>query len=100
MITSCSIRPAAYHTVDIEEFESKLTELLWNKSAPFNGGDNVNSPLGQLEILRAKGSVVSHEGKVFHLQAVGELYEIKEMDEKAVDTKSTHLVFIGTNCAF
>ncbi|XP_063719112.1 zinc-regulated GTPase metalloprotein activator 1-like isoform X1 [Symsagittifera roscoffensis] len=95
MITSCSIRPAAYHTVDIEEFESKLTELLWNKSAPFNGGDNVNSPLGQLEILRAKGSVVSHEGKVFHLQAVGELYEIKEMDEKAVDTKSTHLVFIG-----
>jgi len=93
VITSVSLSPESKTVDDIDIFENKFTELLWNSDTSTQTTYSTDS----MDVLRAKGSVVTTCGRVFQLQAVGELYELTEMNKESVHITKTHLVFIGKN---
>jgi len=84
--------------VDMGKFEKFLQDLLWEKS--FRGKlDNGDSDDAQSTtvVLRAKGTLRTSEGGEKMLQAVQEVYEMREISGKADATLQTRLVLIGKN---
>ena len=76
--------------VDTTKFERFLQNLLWEKS--FRGGDEATTV-----VLRAKGTLRTSGGCVKMLQAVQEVYELRDISMKANEDIQTRVVLIGLN---
>ena len=86
--------------VDLVKFERFLQDLLWEKS--FRGGDGddreSDSTSSTTVVLRAKGTLLTAHGSPRMLQAVQEVYELKDITStKEGESLQTRLVLIGKN---
>jgi hypothetical protein len=92
-------------------FDEQLRELLWpeDRSSPSKEEEGMPTTLddserGRVRVLRCKGLIKTADGKFYVLQAVRELYEVKELvipDQNkpagtAVTETEPKLVLIGT----
>lgn len=84
--------------IDIEKFEQFLQDLLWEKVFR---GDGSRAEEGNSDsttvILRAKGTLRTVDGSPKMMQAVQEVYELRDISEKAVEEIETRIVLIGKN---
>merc|ERR1712168_69843 len=86
--------------VDPAKFERFLQDLLWEKSFRKGDDDDKDSNSTQLTtvVLRAKGTVLTSDGCQKMLQAVQEVYELKDIaSTKEGEALQTRLVLIGKN---
>ncbi|XP_075259691.1 zinc-regulated GTPase metalloprotein activator 1A-like [Convolutriloba macropyga] len=93
VITSCAVTLPSGKIESIEKFENLFTGLIWNNSTCDNEINSSTSSKHKMQILRAKGSILTDCGEMYQLQAVGELYDLSELS--SVHISRTHLVFIG-----
>jgi len=84
--------------IDVDKFEQFLEDLLWEKLFRGDGSeaDDNNSALTTV-ILRAKGTLRIVGGGLKMVQAVQEVYELKDISEKASEEFQTRMVLIGKN---
>ena len=83
--------------VDMGKFERFLQDLLWEKSfkGANSGGAACEADETTTVVLRAKGTIRTSDGDEKMLQAVQEVYELKEISRKGDESLRTRLVLIG-----
>lgn len=84
--------------INIEKFEQFLQNLLWEKLFRGDGSkaDDSNSAFTTV-VLRAKGTLRTESGGQKMMQAVQEVYELKDISGKASEEIQTRMVLIGKN---